>query len=156
MSRLTAQSKLNLNIVKEAVKECFKGNKVLQDLTLAQAILEGGLYNTPPSGLALNHCNLFGMKPGKLIPTGTNGIVYLMTTECNKDKCWKESQPFLSNLNIEDSFKQHELLFTSLERYKPLLNAQTFQDAAKIVRLCGYATDPSYTQKLIDIHNKIK
>lgn len=154
MTKLTKDSKTNLEIAKKASMLCFQQYPVLQQLTLAQAILESGLRNSPPSSLALVHCNLFGMKPGRLIARGTDGIVYLPTKECDKYHCWTEKQPFLANNNIEDSFDQHEKLFRNLSRYSALLRVTTFAEAAKVVKDCGYATDPKYPAKLIEIYKQ--
>lgn len=158
--KLTTNVKENLEIVKKAAKECFKNYPILQELTLVQAILEGGLLRSPPSQLALLYCNLFGMKPGSIIKAGTSedplyarhGIIMLPTKECDKYHCWKESQPFLWNSNIEDSFAQHELLFTKLSRYKNLFTAKSFEEAARMVQADGYATSPTYTDDLIRVY----
>jgi flagellum-specific peptidoglycan hydrolase FlgJ len=155
--KLTLNNKENIEIVKKAAKYCFTDYPVLQELSIVQAILESGLLLPRPSKLALEYCNLFGMKPGKIFSRGTldpDGIVKMMTTECDKYSCYKIPQPFLANTDIEHSFGQHEQLFRRLPRYKPLFECKTFAQAAQTVRQCGYATDPDYSIKLVNIYHK--
>lgn len=155
--KLVLDNKQNLRIVRQAVKTSFDDYPVLRDLSLAQAILEAGLLLPRPSRLALEFSNLFGMKPGRIIPKGTQkplGIVQMKTTEHVKGKDIVVMQPFLANNDIEDSFKQHEMLFRGLSRYQTLFTAKTFEEAAQAVREAGYATDLAYTKKLISIYTK--
>lgn len=157
MSNLSDNNQLNIEIVRKASKECFKDYPILQQLTFCQAILEGGLQlDRHPSKLALEFNNLFGMKPGKIIITGTAnpGLVWLPTRECDKYSCWTEKQPFLSNKDIEDSFKQHEQLFSQLQRYKPLFDCKAFEDIQYVILQCGYATDLDYPEELDVINAK--
>lgn len=157
MTTLTVNSELNLKIVKNLSKNYFNGDKVLQDLTVTQAILESSLLFSPPSQLALKYNNLFGQKPSETIPElakGTNGIISMPTHEWSRGKELKVYQAFLSNKEIEDSFEQREILFNSLDRYDNLFGLSFFNVAAELVRQDGYATDPSYTQELIDTYNR--
>lgn len=149
MTQLTEDSKTNIELVKPLCYASFPDNKVLAELTFAQAILEAGLRNSPPSQLALKYNNLFGIKG-----TGTGGSVKLLTTEYVKGKPIKLEQDFAVNDNIEDSIKQHRSLFERLVRYKPLWECKTFEEVAKAVYRAGYATDVSYTEKLISIYKK--
>ncbi len=158
MTKLTEDSKTNIRLCREASKKCFPNHPLLQELSLCQAILESGLQNNIPSKLASEYCNLFGMKPGSVARVGTlgNGIVTFYTTEYNSITGKKEKlqQDFLANEKIEDSFKQHEQLLSNLSRYKNLFSAATFDKVARLIREDGYATDPSYTSLLMDIHRK--
>lgn len=162
MSTLSTNKYTNIRMIKQLQANSFKGNKILQDLTLAQAILESDLMETRPkaggtggSQLATKYQNLFGQKPGKLIPRGTKGVVYLETEEQDKGgRVFRRKEPFLWNESIEDSLQQHEKLFTENERYKNLWQAKSFEEAAKLVRMDGYATDVHYTQLLVNVYNK--
>lgn len=156
MTQLTNDSTQNIDICKQAILACFVNYPILQQLTLCQAILEAGLQRSPPSQLAIKYNNLFGMKPGSIVPLGTStpGYVILMTTEYVNGNAERVPSRFLANKDIEDSFKQHEKLLLSLSRYSNLKTAQTFKDAARMIREDGYATDPSYTNLLEEIYNK--
>lgn len=149
MTKLTLDQAANRKLIIYLSKQCFKDFPVLQQLTAVQAIEEGGLELETPSGLALNYCNLFGMKPGSVIKTGTMGLINLRTTECDKYDCKPVQSPFLYNKQIEDSLAQHELLFRTLPRYRNLFTAKTLQQAAHLVQQDGYATDPNYADNLI-------
>ena len=155
MTQLTNNAKDNLDIVRQACKSCFVDYPILQTLTLCQAIEESNLLGTP-SKLALRYNNLFGMKPGSIVPKGTNinGVVLMNTHECDKYGCQEVDQEFLYNDDIEDSFKQHEELFTNLSRYKNLFGAQSLEEAARMVQSDGYATNPDYAENLIRIYNQ--
>lgn len=150
--------KQNLKILREASRRSFPNNPTLADLCFAQAILEGRARGKPtftPSGLAGKYFNLFGMKPGHLIPKGTakgNGIVYLDTDEYTDGKLQHLAQPFLSNLCIEDSFEQHKKLLTDLPRYAKVIQTKTFETAALEIWKAGYATNPQYVHELLDMY----
>lgn len=154
MSTLNAvDSKANIQLVQKLASEVYPGNKVLADLTTAQAILESNLGGKP-SQLALKYNNLFGIK-GK----GTLGSVVLTTWEVIKGKKQVVQARFASNKSVEDSLEQRKKLFQNGTKDKPtryfkVLSAQTFEDAAKAVYEAGYATDKNYTNKLILVYNK--
>lgn len=154
MSSLGIDSKLNIKLVKTLATKVYSENKVLADLTVAQAILESNLLGNKPSKLALKYNNLFGIK-GR----GTKGSVALETTEYVKGKPLKVKQNFAWNNSVEDSIEQRKKLFQNgtvdkPTRYFKVLSAQTFEDAAKALYEAGYATDIHYTQQLINIYNK--
>jgi lysozyme len=150
MTLLTSDSKTNIDIVKKASRECFPDNDILADLTAAQAILESRL-NGNPSELALKYCNLFGIKgEGTHQPQRSIG---LMTHEYYGGAMHAVQQPFAWNDSVEDSFEQHKHLF-ELRRYANLATATTFEDAARMIREDGYATDPNYPDELIETRNR--
>lgn len=145
--KLTNDFKTNLRLLKQAVEVVYPESTIMQNLCLAQAILESRLLGVP-SGLAKDNNNLFGIK-GK----GTDGSVYLMTWEHIKGKDIQVKALFAKNKTLEDSIRQHRKVL-SLSRYKKVWEARTFEEAANAVRECGYATDKNYSIKLIDIYNK--
>lgn len=154
---LTNNSAVNIKMVIDASRQIYPNNRIMADLTAAQAILESGLQNNHPSQLAMNHNNLFGMKPGSIISSGTAnpGIVNMPTKEYDKQgRSYVVMQPFLANKSVDDSLHQHAKLLNSLSRYSNLQTAQTFEEAATMIREDGYATDPVYTKLLISIHNQ--
>jgi flagellum-specific peptidoglycan hydrolase FlgJ len=149
MTTLTSDSNSNIKLVISLSNNMYSDNQVLADLTSTQAILEAGLRNSPPSELAFKYNNLFGIKG-----IGTNGSVLLPTHEYYPRTGIEEvDQQFAVNASIEDSLAQHKHLL-ELDRYASVLLATTFQDAALQIRLDGYATDPNYTQELIDVWNQ--
>lgn len=120
---------------------------VRASISIAQAILES---NWGMSELALNYNNLYGVK-------GDPEESVLMETQEFVDNEW---------ITIQDYFKVYENFAASIEDhaqlmvegtswnptlYHPVLNAPTYQEAAKALQQAGYATDPTYPQKVIDI-----
>ncbi len=121
------------------------GNPVLADLQAAQAILESGLASSKPSDLAVESKNLFGIK-GK----GTDGSKKYSTTEFEGSTSKKVMADFAVNKSLADSFQQHTSLIQRV--YPDATKAKSFEEAARAVKRGGYASDPDYTQKLIDIY----
>lgn len=128
------------SIIPGAVK-AQKEYGVLTSLTLAQACLESG-YGSASIGN-----NIFGIKANATW-TGKKQLVW--TTEYYNGVKQKVQAYFRDYDSIDDSIIDHAKLLTST-RYKPVLRAKNYKDACTQVRQCGYATDPSYTTKLINI-----
>lgn len=137
-----------LDQVKTSVNLVYSDKPVVGELCVVQAILESNLLGKP-SGLASKYNNLFGIKKA-----GTNGIIKLPTKEFINGKMRTVLAAFGSNKTIEDSVKQHRQLM-ELPRYKAVMTATTFEEAAYAIYKAGYATDPKYPKKLIEIHNNI-
>jgi len=127
----------------------FAKDQVLPSITIAQAILESakGL-----SKLALECNNLFGIKwtmgcghEGKLYPTKeyVNGKMITVNAYFRKYDSYAES--------IAD----HSQLLQNT-RYKPVLASKEYKSACKQIQACGYATDPEYSQLLINTIEKYK
>lgn len=134
--------------IKGDVIEDAKKSNILPSLTIAQAILES---NNGNSGLAVNGKALFGIKAtaswkGKVYVSKTNevynGVTSTITAGFRAYNSWAES--------IQD----HSSLFTSLSRYKNLIGEKDYKQACRKVKDDGYATDPDYTSKLINIIEK--
>ena len=142
---LTDSKTENISLFKMMATSCYPDNQIMADLTIAQAILES---NSGLSKLSRLNNNLFGIK-GK----GTAGVAWYPTKEWEDGEEVTEVQGFASNKTLLDSFKQHKKVL-DLPRYVKVREAKTFEDAALQVRLAGYATDPSYTQELIDVYNQ--
>lgn len=121
-------------VVNEYVRR--KGQKRLYPSTvLAMAALESG-YN-------LNATTLFGIKG--------DGIV-LDTTEFINGE----------NINIKDSFVVYPTLAEAVQgvyelmqwdNYDRATSATDYAEECRMVQACGYATDPEYSDKLINIVN---
>ncbi|WP_143466398.1 glycoside hydrolase family 73 protein [Lactococcus garvieae] len=129
-------------------QESQKKYNVLSSLTLAQAALES---NFGQSGLAAKYYNIFGIKAYGDVPTVT-----LETKEFENNK-WITIQ---AKFRVYDSWKEsvegHAYLFTkgttwNPKQYASVLAAQNYKEAAQAVQTSGYATDPAYTEKLIQM-----
>lgn len=137
----------NIKLVKLIANQIYPDNPVLRDLTICQAILEAGLTKRQPSILAWKYNNLFGIKG-----TGTDGHTTIPTHEYSITEGWVETnQIFAKNKTVEDSLKQHQELLNK-PRYVLVVQAPNIDIACHAVREAGYATDPDYPNKLLDIY----
>jgi len=108
-------------------------------ITMAQALLES---SAGKSELATNANNHFGIK-------------------CTSDWQWEtyrhdddaQNECFRQYYDPEDSFIDHSLFLKNRKRYASLftLDSTDYQGWARGLSQCGYATDPNYPQKLINL-----
>jgi len=107
-------------------------------ITLAQGLLESGAGR---SRLASEGNNHFGIKCHK---DWTGDGIYADDDE--KNECFRKYR------NAEESFEDHAR-FLKRRRYQPLfeLKETDYSGWAKGLKKCGYATDPSYAAKLVNI-----
>lgn len=147
----------NIQTVKESIQNYYKdrpNTQVIQDLTLAQAILEAGLRSDRPSSLALKYNNLFGIKgegSGMELEGIFKNTVLLPTHEYYNGRMHEVDQKFAVNGDLESSIEQHDKLLHR-PRYQKVIEAQTFDEAAQRIYEAGYAADNKYPQKLISIY----
>ena len=107
-------------------------------ITLAQGIFESGAGR---SELALRANNHFGIKKG----VGWTGKVYVKADDRPDDQ-------FRVYSSVKQSYEDHST-FLKAKRYSRLfqLDILDYKGWAKGLKECGYATNPSYAQRLIDI-----
>ncbi|MDN5843721.1 MAG: flagellar assembly peptidoglycan hydrolase FlgJ [Alcaligenaceae bacterium] len=118
-------------------------------LILSQAALESGWGQREilRADGSTSH-NLFGIKA----TGGWQGdVVHIMTTEYEGGEAHKVSQPFRAYDSYADSFADYARLIGHNQRYSEVLTAPTAEVAAQRIQEAGYATDPSYADKLISI-----
>lgn len=114
-------------------------------ITIAQAIVES---NWGQSGLALNEQNYFGIK-------GSSSQPAYATLEYEDD--WVEIQAsFRSYDSLQESVEDYAELIAggtnwNPDLYRPVIEADTYREAAYALKKSGYATDPTYPDKLIEI-----
>lgn len=116
-------------------------------LTIAQAALESAWGD---SELARRANNLFGMKG-----TGPAGTIDIWTTEYAGGKKQQISAKFRAYRNWEESIADHgRLIMNGIKdkpkRYHGVLGAD-WRTASYEIWRGGYATDPAYPQKLIQL-----
>lgn len=145
------QTVTRYNFIRElapAALQAQKEDKILPSLTLAQACLESDFGQ---SLLASKYHNLFGVKAYGNVPT-----VKLDTQEFENGKWITISGQFRVYATDEASVLGHSKLFVNGTTWNPnqyaaVLNAKDYKAAAKAVQTSGYATDPAYSAKLIQI-----
>lgn len=120
-------------------------SSIFPSVAIAQAILESGWGE---SGLTKNANALFGIKADK----NWNGKVYnTKTFEVLDGKTMYITDGFRAYDSWEHSIIDHDDFLRRLSRYKPVLDAATPYIACNQLQTCGYATDPVYAQKLINL-----
>lgn len=130
-----------------AAKAVYPEDKILSVVTVAQAILESG-FSQGGSQLANRYNNLFGIKG-----EGTDGSISLLTHEYVGGNRTAVYADFAVNDSLSDSFRQHKDLLDH-ERYEPVRDANSVEEAFKQLQKCGYATDPNYPAELQDVRDQ--
>ena len=133
-----------INTFKEdAVKEMYL-HKVPACITLAQGMLESGNGN---SALCKNANNHFGIKCHK----EWAGETYTMDDD-SADECFRKYETAL------DSYSDHSLFLFSRSRYSNLfeLPINDYKGWCYGLKSAGYATDPKYPERLIELIEKYK
>lgn len=112
--------------------------KIPASITMAQAILESGAGRSYLATKANNH---FGIK----VSSGWNGG-YVTRDDDRKNERFRKYK------NVADSYEDHSK-FLLKDRYKRLfdLDPLDYKGWARGLKACGYATLPTYANRLIDI-----
>lgn len=118
--------------------EQMRKHHIPASITMAQALLESGAGR---SYLAVNANNHFGIK----VSYGWNGG-YVRRDDDRKNEKFRKYR------SVEDSYEDHSL-FLKKDRYKSLfyLDAMDYKAWARGLKACGYATLPTYADRLIGI-----
>jgi len=112
--------------------------KIPASITLAQGLLESGAGK---STLALKANNHFGIKCH-----GWTGITYYQDDD-EKNECFRVYG------SAYESFEDHSRFLATGQRYRDLfkLKHSDYKGWAKGLKAAGYATNPQYPKRLIDI-----
>lgn len=124
---------------------------ILPSITIAQAILES---DWGQSQLASNYHNLFGIKSDD-----PNNSQLLETQEYQNGQWITISARFRVYASFEESIQDHSALLANgttwnKQQYQHVLVSTNYLEAAHNLQRDGYATDPDYTQKIIQIIQK--
>jgi LysM repeat protein len=122
----------------EAVNEMLMYN-IPASITLAQGMLESGNGNSDLAVYANNH---FGIK----CHIGWDGPTFIKDDDA-KDECFRKYPSVL------DSYTDHSKFLKSRSRYAQLfeLKNNDYKGWAEGLKVSGYATDPRYTQRLLEL-----
>ncbi|HGF8028620.1 N-acetylmuramoyl-L-alanine amidase [Enterococcus faecium] len=129
-------------------QELQDGYGVLPSIILGQAILES---NWGKSTLARKYNNLFGIKA-----YGDQKKVSLETKEFVNEEWITIQGDFKVYDSWEQSMDDHTQLFVqgvdwNPALYEKVITATNYQEAAQALQDAGYATDPGYAQKIIQV-----
>ncbi|MCH4889843.1 hypothetical protein EZV73_19825 [Acidaminobacter sp. JC074] len=131
--------------------ESFHETGMSASLQVAQAILETGWGQYVPvdkySGKFSN--NLFGIKG-----SASNGSVTSNTWEVYNGVSFRTDADFRAYHTVKEAWLDHKNILkkSRYEPYREVMYDSTL--AAYAIRRCGYATDPNYPMKLINIIDK--
>ena len=121
-------------------------------LQTAQAILETGWGQSIPvdkyNGV-FSH-NMFGIKG-----VGTKGSVISNTWEVYNGVSFRVDASFRAYFNIDEAWADHKQFLLAQPRYAPFrLVMYDCAEGAWALKRSGYATDPQYAIKLLDLINR--
>lgn len=135
-----------INCIGSLAQRDMKKTGVLASLTIAQAILESGWGK---SSLSTIGKALFGIKAGN----SWKGKVYnAKTKECYDGSTFVTiDASFRAYNSWEESINDHSALLCGLSRYKNIIGETDYKKACKAIHVAGYATDPTYADKLINL-----
>jgi flagellar rod assembly protein/muramidase FlgJ len=131
-----------INAVVDGARKGYKKYGILPSLTIAQAILESGW------GQSHIENNLFGIKAG----SSWAGKIAIRETKEFVNGQWITVQAkFRAYDSFNESIEDHAKLLGTTDRYKKVIQAEDYIEACYEVWKAGYATDPNYSNKLINI-----
>lgn len=128
-----------IQMIAPSAVELQKETGIRASVTIAQGALETGWGAHVPAN------NLFGVKA-----FGDEPYVEVLTWEVYDGRRVEIMARFRSYSNILDSLRDHAQVLLQ-DRYAPVREASSAEDATQQLYLCGYATDPDYSSKLSSI-----
>lgn len=131
-----------------------KSSGIPSHLMLGQAALESGWGKHQITGQdGTESYNLFGIKANK---SWDGKVVESMTTEYINGIKHKRVEKFRAYDNYAESFKDFASLMQNNPRYQAVLaNTSNTEQYANALQDAGYATDPSYAKKLVNVISMI-
>ncbi|MBM6614004.1 LysM peptidoglycan-binding domain-containing protein [Desemzia sp. RIT804] len=135
-----------LNNLHSGAIATFNDYGILPSITSAQAILES---NWGKSKLAQESRNLFGIKADKSWKGEKKAY---STKEYDKNgNLLTVTDYFRKYPSYEESLKDHGKFFHENQRYADVIGLRDYKKQARSIQTAGYATDPQYANKLIQI-----
>lgn len=139
-----------ISSIADAAVESADRTGVPASVTIAQAILESYWGS---SRLAREANNYFGIKAQTR--GGSAGSIWFDVWEVIGGRNVVQSQAFRAYNTIAESFVDHGLFFVENPRYAGAIAARDDpRSFARAINRAGYATDPSYSSKLIGLMDR--
>lgn len=146
MAKLNTAAEAFLKEIGPLASADMRESGILASLTLAQAILESGWG---VSALSVIGNALFGIKAGA---SWTGKVYDADTNECYDGKTFEKVHAvFRAYESWADSIRDHSALLTGNPRYSAVVGERDYKAACHAIQAAGYATDPQYAEKLIQI-----
>lgn len=146
---------LYLDSIKVGAIRGWIEERIPASLTGAQAALESGWGTSSLAKAPYN--NQFGLKASS---DWTGRVVNMPTKEYLNGAWVAVNADFRAYDDINDSVADHAKFFTSTEwrktNYAAVIGETDYKKACYAVKAAGYATDPDYASKLINIIEKYK
>lgn len=136
------EKKQFIEMVAKVARQKYDKYNILPSLVIAQAILESAW------GTKQIENNIFGIKAGS---SWTGKVAIRRTTEWDGKKYVVKIATFRAYDSFEDSIKDYLELIGNAKRYEKVKKAKDYKEASKLIYEAGYATDPKYSEKLINI-----
>lgn len=136
--------------IAQAAVDSYNATGIPASVTIAQAILESYWGS---SRLAREANNYFGIKAQT--KPGPAGVTWMDVWEVIGGRNVVQTEPFRVYSSIAQSFTDHAQFFLENGRYAAALAAR--KDARQFaieINRAGYATDPSYSSKLIGLMDR--
>lgn len=148
VSKQPDAKKLFIKQIAPESQKMMQEHNVLASITMAQAILESDWGS---STLAAKYYNLFGVKSS----SRTNSQV-LSTKEYENGSWIVIHGRFQVYTSWDASIDAHAMLMVNgttddQAKYAGVIKATNYQEAAQALQQAGYATDPDYANKLIQV-----
>lgn len=135
-----------LNNIRQGSFTTFHKYKILPSITAAQAILES---NWGKSQLAKECRNLFGIKADDSWEGKKKAF---QTKEYDKNGNAITVMAYFRKYNsYEESLNDHGKFFHINKRYVNIIGIVDYKEQAKSIQKAGYATDPHYANKLVQL-----
>jgi flagellar protein FlgJ len=131
-----------LGMLGGAAQDCMRRTGIPASITLAQAALESSWGARAPGH------NLFGIKADK---SWTGPTVTFQTHEHLNGRDVTMTDTFRAYSGWLDSMLDHAQFLQANPRYRGCFKAIDGASWARALQAAGYATDPDYAKKLIDI-----
>lgn len=139
-----------LNSIKSGAIEGWHSHQIAPSITGAQAALESGWGTSSLAKPPYN--NNFGIKASS---DWSGRTVSMPTREWLNGQYVTINASFRAYDSIADSVRDHAAFFTNTdwrkEHYKHVVGEKDYKKSARALQNAGYATDPSYATKLINI-----
>ena len=150
-SERRAQEELNfkeayIEDTEKLVTKVARKHGLFPSVMMAQSIIES---NWGRSELSQEYNNYFGIKEVKK----DQGVVF-ETEEYVEGQRGRYMENFKKYSSKKESFEHYAKLLTTAKRYEKVKTAKDYKEAAKYIKEGGYATDPSYAEKIISVIEK--
>lgn len=131
--------------------EASRSTGIPPQFLVAHAALESGWGKSEIRGAdGASSFNVFGIKAGK---DWNGGAVEVLTTEYVDGQPLRMAEKFRSYGSYAEAFRDYANLLRSSPMYGNVVGSQDGTEFAKRLQQAGYATDPSYAEKLARIIN---